>query len=160
MPTETDLTFRQTAIHRFVDAARAGTLARVIGRVRSGWTVLGDPQILSGYCLLYPDPVVADLHLLAQPARQQFLDDMAALGEAVVKATGARRINYEMLGNVEPALHAHVIPRYADEPLETRLQPVWQHDWKRAPAYCRDRDADIQRAIRLELKMLGALVSP
>jgi hypothetical protein len=34
-----------TAIHRVVDAARAGQLARVIARMPSGWAVLGDPQI-------------------------------------------------------------------------------------------------------------------
>jgi diadenosine tetraphosphate (Ap4A) HIT family hydrolase len=28
----------------------------------------------------------------------------------------ALRINYAIFGNLEPALHAHVHPRYADEP--------------------------------------------
>ena len=101
-----------SAIHRFVEQARRGELARVVARVPSGWAVLGDPQILPGYCLLLPDPVVPDLNALRGPARQQFLDDMARLGDAVLAVTGAERINYEMLGNVEPALHAHVIPRY------------------------------------------------
>jgi len=32
--------------------------------------------------------------------------------------TGAERVNYELLGNVEPALHAHVIPRYENDPLK------------------------------------------
>ena len=102
-----------TAIHRQVEAARRGELARVIARMRSGWAVLGDPQITRGYCLLLPDPVVTDLNALSGDARRQFLDDMAALGDAVLAVTGAERINYEILGNVEPALHAHVIPRHA-----------------------------------------------
>jgi aminobenzoyl-glutamate utilization protein B len=38
-----------TAIHRFVEQARRGELERVIGRLPSGWAVLGDPQILPGY---------------------------------------------------------------------------------------------------------------
>ena len=124
-----------TAIHQQVEAARAGRLSRVIARVRSGWAVLGDPQITHGYCLLLPDPVVPDLNALTGDARRQFLDDMAALGDAVLAETGAERINYEILGNVEPALHAHVIPRHASEDPTLRKQPVWLHEWSGAPAF-------------------------
>ena len=121
-----------TAIHRQVEAARQGTLARVIARMASGWAVLGDPQITNGYCLLLPDPVVTDLNALAGDKRAQFLDDMARVGDAVLRVTGAERINYEILGNVEAALHAHIIPRHADEVPELRKQPVWLHDWSAA----------------------------
>jgi diadenosine tetraphosphate (Ap4A) HIT family hydrolase len=123
-----------TAIHRQVDAARKGELARVIKRMTSGWAVLGDPQITRGYCLLLPDPVVPHLNSLTGEAREQFLRDMTTLGEAVLAATGAERINYEILGNVEPALHAHVIPRHASEDPGLRKQAVWLHDWNAAPA--------------------------
>jgi len=122
-----------TAIHRFVEQARSGELTRAIARMASGWAVLGDPQILPGYCLLYPDPVVPHLNALSGSARLQFLLDMAALGDAVLIVTGAERINYEILGNAEPALHAHVIPRYGWESAERRRQPVWLHDWTTAP---------------------------
>ena len=123
-----------TAIHRQVEAARRGELERVIARMLSGWAVLGDPQITRGYCLLLPDPVVTDLNTLTGDARSQFLGDMAALGDAVLAVTGAERINYEILGNVEPALHAHIIPRHATEEPELRRTAVWLHDWKTAPA--------------------------
>jgi diadenosine tetraphosphate (Ap4A) HIT family hydrolase len=122
-----------TAIHRQVEAARRGELVRVIKRMTSGWAVLGDPQITRGYCLLLPDPVVAHLNALSGEARDRFLLDMAALGDAVLETTGADRINYEILGNVEPALHAHIIPRHASEDPELRKKPVWLHDWTAAP---------------------------
>ena len=122
-----------TEIHRQVEAARRGELPRVIARMPSGWAVLGDPQITRGYCLLLPDPVVPDLNSLTGEARLQFLDDMTRLGDAVLAETGAERINYEILGNVEPALHAHVIPRHASEDPGLRKKPVWLHDWKAAP---------------------------
>ena len=142
----------ETAIHRFVNKARAGRLARVISRMRSGWAVLGDPQILPGYCVLYPDPVVADLHELAGNARAQFLSDMADLGAAVLTVTGAARINYELLGNVEPALHAHVIPRYADELEERRRQPIWLYDWNAAPAFDPARDRPLLERLAAALR--------
>jgi diadenosine tetraphosphate (Ap4A) HIT family hydrolase len=140
-----------TAIHRFVESARAGTLPRVIARVPSGWVVLGDPQILPGYCVLMPDPVVADLHVLSADGRARFLHDMARVGDAVRLATGATRLNYEMLGNVEPALHAHVIPRYDAEPDDRRRQPVWLHDWAAAEPFDADRHASLMRQIAVLL---------
>ena len=121
-----------TAIHRQVHAARRGELARVITKMESGWAVLGDPQITRGYCLLLPDPVVPHLNSLSGGARELFLRDMTALGDAVLELTNAERINYEILGNVEPALHAHVIPRYATEDPDLRKKAVWLHDWSSA----------------------------
>jgi diadenosine tetraphosphate (Ap4A) HIT family hydrolase len=141
----------ETAIHRFVEQARRGELARVVARLGSGWAVLGDPQILPGYCLLLPDPVVADLNVLGGSARRQFLDDMARLGDAVLDVTGAERLNYEMLGNVEPALHAHVIPRYPWEPAAQRRQPVWLHDWRTAAAFDPVLHGALQKRIRVIL---------
>ncbi|MEO7156206.1 MAG: HIT domain-containing protein [Vicinamibacterales bacterium] len=136
-----------TAIHRQVEAARQGTLTRVIARMRSGWAVLGDPQITRGYCLLLPDPVVADLNALAGDNRRQFLEDMARLGDAVLRVTAAERINYEILGNVEPALHAHVIPRHADEEPDRRRTAVWLHDWSAAVPF----DVDAHRQLRARI---------
>jgi diadenosine tetraphosphate (Ap4A) HIT family hydrolase len=137
-----------TAIHRFVEQARRGELARVVARVASGWVVLGDPQILPGYCLLLPDPVVPDLTSLQGPARHRFLDDMARLGDAVLAVTHAQRVNYELLGNAEPALHAHVIPRYSWEPSERRRQPVWLHDWSVAPPFDQAAHAELRQQLR------------
>jgi len=141
-----------TAIHRLVEQARRGALARVVARVPSGWVILGDPQILPGYCLLLPDPVVPDLNSLAGDARRQFLDDMARVGDAVLAVTGAERLNYEMLGNVEPALHAHVIPRYASEPPERRRQPVWLHDWAAARPFDQEADRHLRNALGSHLR--------
>lgn len=117
--------------------------------------MLGDPQILPGYCLLLPDPVVPDLNALRGAARHSFLDDMARLGDAVLEVTGAERVNYEILGNVEPALHAHVIPRYASEPPELRRQPVWLHDWTNAAPFDIAAHADLRRRLELTLRSAG-----
>jgi len=116
-----------TAIHRFVEQARSGTLDRVITRLTSGWVVLGPSQLLTGYCLLLPDPVVGSLNDLDAAHRQDFLLDMARIGDAVLKACKPAKLNYAMLGNVEPALHAHIIPRYSHEPESMRTRPIWSY---------------------------------
>src|SRR5262245_7161734 len=112
-----------TAIHRAVEAARRGENACVIARMNRGWAVLGDPQVLRGYCLLLPDPVGPHVNALNHNERAAVLRDMTLLGDAVMKVTNCVRINYEMLGNLEPALHAHVVPRYAHESSDLRTRP-------------------------------------
>ena len=124
-----------TLIHDRVRSARAGTNPTVVCRVASGWVVLGDVQFLRGYCVLLPDPVVAGLNDLTADARAGFLLDMARVGDALLAVTDAVRVNYEILGNAEPALHAHVFPRYDDEPAELRRRPAWFYDWKAAPPF-------------------------
>ncbi len=119
-----------TAIHRMVESCRRGDDPTVVARVRSGWAVMGQRQVLAGYCLLLPDPVVPHLNALDRASLDVFLSDLGLLGEAVLAATGALRINYAIFGNLEPALHAHVHPRYADEPEDKRTANPWAYDWQ------------------------------
>jgi diadenosine tetraphosphate (Ap4A) HIT family hydrolase len=133
-----------TSIHRRVDALRAGRDPGFVARLPSGWAVLGERQVLPGYCLLLPDPVVPTLNALAGAARAAFLADMGALGDAVLSATSAVRINYAIFGNLDPALHAHVIPRYHDEPAGLRTAQPWAYDWEAAPAF----DPELHRDLR------------
>ncbi len=122
-----------TLIHQRVELAREGKNPTVLARMESGWAVIGDVQILNGCCLLLPDPVVATLNDLGLRQREIFLRDMTILGDAILEVTGAARINYEILGNSEPALHAHVVPRYQAEPENLRAGPVWFYDFSKAP---------------------------
>jgi diadenosine tetraphosphate (Ap4A) HIT family hydrolase len=125
----------ETAIHRMVELCRANAYPAAVARLSSGWVIMGERQVLAGYCLLLPDPVVGHLNALSGSARARFLADMALAGDAVMACTGAVRINYAIFGNVEPALHAHIFPRRADEPAATGSAHPWALDWSAAPAY-------------------------
>lgn len=116
-----------TLIHERVELARQGRSSQVICRLRSGWAVLGDSQFIAGYSLLLPDPVVPSLNELGPDQRAQFLLDMSAIGDALLATTDPYRINYEILGNSEPALHAHIFPRRMTEPDEYRVGPVFRY---------------------------------
>lgn len=140
-----------TAIHRRVAALQAGRDPTLIARLASGWAVFGERQVLRGYALLLPDPVVPHLNALAGGARQRFLDDMTALGDALLEVTGAVRINYAVFGNLEAALHAHVFPRYADEPEALRTNQPWAYDWSKAPAFDARADATLLARLRAAL---------
>jgi len=145
----------QTAIHAQVSAAREGRDPKVIARLFSGWAVFGERQFVRGYALLLPDPVVPNLNALGAKERIAFLSDMSRLGDALLKVTGAVRINYAIFGNQEPALHAHVIPRYADEPETLRTQQPWAYDWGSAPAFGAQPLAALAEALLRELTRLG-----
>lgn len=147
-----------TAIHRHVEALRAGASPHAIGRTKSGWAVIGATQFLRGYCLLLPDPVVADLNALDAADRAVYLADMASLGDAVRAVTGAVRINYAILGNLEPALHAHVIPRFVGEDESLRTKPPFFYDWNDpAVAFDARRDAELLAALRAECRRSGLI---
>ena len=140
-----------TAIHRRVEGCRAARDPTCIARLPSGWAVLGDPQVIEGYCLLLPDPVVPHLNAMPADAQAAFLGDMARLGQAVLEETGAVRINYAMFGNLEPALHAHVFPRRDDEPEALRTAHPWAWDWSRGRAFDAGIDAALLERLRRRL---------
>ena len=150
----------ETAIHRRVIDARAGRDPTVLGRCASGWAVFGHQQFVQGYLLLLPDPVVPDLNALTPERRSHFLLDMSRLGDALVRTTAPVRVNYAIFGNVEPALHAHVIPRYRTEPDAMQTQHPWAYDWNAAPAFDPVAAGPLMRALRTELAHLGALRTP
>jgi len=124
-------------------------------RLRSGWAVIGDVQFLPGYSLLLSDPVVPSLNDLTENARKEFLLDMTLIGDAILEATGAQRINYEILGNTEPELHAHIFPRYTSEPEEHRRMPAWFYDWKSAPVFSEDIHGVLKQRIEEAIKRMA-----
>ena len=138
----------ETSIHRRVAALRAGHEPSEVQRLASGWVVLGDPQVIRGYCLLLPDPVVPSLNSLRGSERAQFLEDMARIGDVLGRVLGAVRINYAIFGNQDPALHAHVFPRRADEPAALVTAQPWAHDWNAAPRFSAERDRELLEALR------------
>jgi len=145
----------ETPIHKLVAAAREGREPRVIARLYSGWAIFGERQFLRGYSLLLPDPVVPTLNALGSQQRATYLQDVARLGDALLKLTGAARINYAILGNQDPALHTHVIPRYADEPEKLRVTHPWAYDWNAAPLFDRGAYKELAEGLLRELTRMG-----
>jgi diadenosine tetraphosphate (Ap4A) HIT family hydrolase len=105
--------------------------------------------------MLLPDPVVPTLNSLGAQERTLFLLDVSRLGDAILKVTGATRINYAILGNQEPALHAHVIPRFIDEPEKLRTAHPWAYDWDAAPLFDRAAYQELGEGLRRELTRMG-----
>lgn len=108
-----------------IGVAREASDPSLICLVPSGWVFLCNLQFLRGYCLLKSDPVVRSINDLQPVQQAQFLLDMVLVGDALMEVTGAYRINYALMSNANPILHAHIVPRYLDEPDDLRKQPPW-----------------------------------
>jgi diadenosine tetraphosphate (Ap4A) HIT family hydrolase len=132
-----------------IEAARSGTNPAVICRVPSGWVFLANMQYLRGYCILQSDPVVESINSLASKERDQYSRDMALVGDALLEVTNAYRINYATLGNTEPVLHTHIVPRYLDEPEEFRANGPWSYplEFQRSILFDLERDRELMELI-------------
>lgn len=105
-----------------------GTNPMLIKELKGGYAVFGDVQFLPGYCVLLPKKEVNSLNVLSLEEREQFLSDMSILGDAIIHSCTPTRVNYDILGNTDNFLHAHVFPRYDWESKERQKMPVWLYD--------------------------------
>jgi diadenosine tetraphosphate (Ap4A) HIT family hydrolase len=141
-----------------IGSAERGENPTVITRMPSGFAVIGDAQFLPGYCLLLRVPRVTHLSDLPMPQRVEFLRDMSLLGEAIEAVCQPLRVNYEIAGNIDSFVHAHVIPRYDWEPPEYLRKPASHYpvDQRHAPdaQFSPPRHGDLQERLRAQLNEL------
>ena len=131
----------------------------VMARMKTGFAVIGDSQLLPGYSLLLVDELRVDQPTdLSRRKRRDFFFDLALLGEAVLNVTrveGAVRINYAVAGNAWPHLHGHAHPRYSWEPPDRAVGPIWGYpkEMRNAPehAYSDSRHGPLRARIEAEL---------
>ena len=150
-----------------IESARAGTNPTVLAKMPGAFAVIGDTQFLPGYCvLLVDDPTINRLTDLPKNKRLEFLDSMDSLGQAIETACrsldpGFRRMNYEILGNTDAYLHAHLFPRYDWEPPEQVGLPVWLYDGEQLfgeESALSTRHYELRSRIVAELAGLGATI--
>ncbi len=155
------MTTASRAISQRVERIRAGQDPELLCPMPSGFAILGkyQPEAVRGACMLLPDPVVASPNELDGPARMSFFADLVLLGDAILDATGAERINYLVLCNQVPELHGHCIPRFAAEDPRLRLLgPFEAYDFGAAPvADARGAERELSVALRSALETRLAL---
>ncbi len=95
----------------------------VIRETKTSIAKLNPDQLFPGYTFITLK--WHEEHLTSLPPRDQrrFLEDMTTIAHTLNKALQPDRINYELLGNAQPHLHWHLIPRYTTDPMWGR--PVW-----------------------------------
>jgi diadenosine tetraphosphate (Ap4A) HIT family hydrolase len=143
---------------QIIAAKKANNPARVI-QLNSGFVVMNNSQFLPGYCLLLAYPQVGALNDLTPEARAIFLTDMGVLGEAIEKVCQPKRMNYAILGNQDPFLHAHLIPRYEWEAEAFKPLSTWRYPeeiWTRSEhLFCAERHTELRDKIKRQLLALS-----
>ena len=108
------------------------------------------------------DPSVDSLNDLDEKARARFLVDMAAVGDALLAVTGSFRINYSILGNADPGVHAHIFPRYRSEPPERVSGPVWWYpkEDRASVPFDLSRDLPLMEKLYARMQDSGIALAP
>lgn len=86
-----------------------------VKELKTGYVVLGDHQHFQGYTLFLCKQHKTELFHLDNATKMKFLEEMSIVAEAVAKAFGAEKMNYELLGNGDTHLHWHLFPRVSGD---------------------------------------------
>lgn len=73
-------------------------------------------QYVKGYCVLICRRHVREPYELSKEDRAVFFEDMMRVGLALERVFSPMKMNFNILGNAVPHLHAHILPRYYGDP--------------------------------------------
>ncbi len=87
------------------------------------YVVLNRDQFFAGYCFVLTKAHVTELFHLDVVTRQGVIEEVNRVAAALYRLFTPTKINYELLGNMVPHMHWHLVPRFSDDPLWPR--PIW-----------------------------------
>lgn len=87
------------------------------------YVLLNRDQFFPGYTFIVTKAHVTELFHLDQPTRRTVMEEVTAVAAALYNTFSPAKINYELLGNMVPHIHWHLVPRFRDDPLWPR--PIW-----------------------------------
>jgi len=85
--------------------------------------ILGYDQFYRGYCIVLAKAHAREPFLLPREESIALYEEVLGIAAAIDAVTHPLKMNYECLGNLEPHVHWHLFPRYADD--ELKHGPVW-----------------------------------
>jgi diadenosine tetraphosphate (Ap4A) HIT family hydrolase len=120
-----------------------------ITELEHSFVVLNRDQFFPGYSLLFTKQHVIELFHLDRAVRAGLMEEVSCVAEALFSVFQPDKINYELLGNMVPHIHWHLVPRRSDEPLWPR--PIWSEAHSvlpLSPAAYRERIESIRGVLR------------
>lgn len=103
-----------------------------------------------GRCIVVLEEHATALESLNPTSLAALMRETTRVGEAIRRVVGADHMNYAVLGNTEPHIHVHVIPRIHEiDPVPSR--PPWEHPDPCEPLSLERRQtlmAELVRALR------------
>lgn len=119
-----------------------------IVELEHSYVMLNRDQYFPGYTLLFTRQHVTELFHLDRAVRSGLMEEVSRVAEALFTLFRPDKINYELLGNMVPHIHWHLVPRHATEPLWPR--PIWSEahaELLLSPDEYRERIELIRRAL-------------
>ena len=109
---------------------------------------LHEDQFFPGWTLVILKRHATELYELDHDERVALMEAVTDMSRALAAVYEATKMNYELLGNLLPHIHWHLIPRRADDPIPR--QPVWALPHEPRSLRAAERRARIE-AIRAHL---------
>lgn len=94
-----------------IEMIKNGENPYFVKELETGYVIIGDHQHFKGYTLFLCKEHKTELFDLDSDFKIKYLEEMSLVAEAVSKAFGAEKMNYELLGNGDTHLHWHLFPR-------------------------------------------------
>jgi diadenosine tetraphosphate (Ap4A) HIT family hydrolase len=109
-------------ICKMIEAWRHGQQVSFIHEFPKSILVLNETQFYRGHCMLLLKDHKREFYHLRPEDFADFAKELYAATAAVDRAFSPLKLNVQCLGNQEPHVHWHIIPRYASDP-NARTQP-------------------------------------
>ncbi|AJE04265.1 HIT family protein [Geobacter pickeringii] len=94
-----------------------------IAELEHTYVLLNRDQFFPGYTFVFTKEHVTELFHLPPRVRQGIVEEVTVVAEALYNLLRPAKMNYELLGNMVPHMHWHLVPRFATDPLWPR--PIW-----------------------------------
>ncbi len=90
--------------------------------------LLNRDQFFPGYTFVFTREHVTELFHLERETRSAVMEEVSGVAAALYNLFKPTKLNYELLGNMVPHMHWHLVPRFVSDPLWPR--PIWSepHD--------------------------------
>jgi len=87
------------------------------------YVMLNRDQFFHGYTFVITKKHVKELFHLDKKTRETVMEEVNRVAETLYNLFQPDKINYELLGNMVPHMHWHIVPRFRDDALWPR--PLW-----------------------------------
>ncbi|HEX9024348.1 MAG TPA: HIT family protein [Geobacteraceae bacterium] len=85
--------------------------------------ILNRDQFFPGYTFVVAKEHVTELFQLDRALRAELVEEVNTVAAALFHLFKPDKMNYELLGNMVPHMHWHLVPRFASDRLWPR--PIW-----------------------------------
>jgi len=94
-----------------------------IAEFEHSYLMLNRDQFFTGYCFLFAKSHLTDFASIDGVLQNGMINEMTRVALVLQAQFSPAKINYELLGNMAPHIHWHIVPRFTNDPLWPR--PIW-----------------------------------